>query len=146
MSEENRSRQPTSPISLVDLIGEVVFKTSRSSGPGGQHANKVSSRVTLQFDIANSRILTPEQKVMLLQRLASRVTSEGVLPITVQETRSQSTNKDIALQKFAELLQKAFRKRKVRKATKPTKSAKRERLKKKKIVSEKKRWRKPPEE
>ncbi len=144
MSEE-RQQPASSPPSVRDLAKEVEFKTSRSSGAGGQHVNKVNSKVILLFDIANSRVLSPDQKVTLTQRLASRISRDALLAIQVQETRSQTANKEIALQKFEELIQKAFRKRKVRKATKPTKSATKERLKRKKIVSEKKKWRKPPE-
>lgn len=127
------------------LRPEIEFATSRSSGPGGQNVNKVNSRVTLRFDIVNSRVVTPEQKEVLLQRLSAHVSRDGLLSITVQETRSQSENKEIALKKLDDLLKVAFKKRRIRKATKPSKASKQERLKRKKVVSEKKKWRKRPD-
>lgn len=123
------------------LLTELVFTTSRSGGPGGQNVNKVNSKVTLQFNIASSQILTDGEKTLLLDKLSSRLTRDGVLLVTAQESRSQTENKEIALEKFDALLARAFEKKKVRKATKPTKSAKQERLKKKKVISEKKQWR-----
>lgn len=127
------------------LRPEIEFAASRSSGPGGQNVNKVNSRVTLRFDIVNSRVVTPEQKEVLLQRLSAHVSRDGLLSITVQETRSQSENKEIALKKLDDLLKVAFKKRRIRKATKPSKASKQERLKRKKVVSEKKKWRKRPD-
>jgi len=126
------------------LISELSFSTSRSSGPGGQNVNKVNSKVKLQFDVTASRILTEDQKQLIIHKLAPHVTRDGVLVITVQETRSQADNKEIALEKFDMLLAKAFAKRKIRKATKPSKAAKQARLEKKKFLSEKKKWRKKP--
>lgn len=120
------------------LSGELVFTTSRSGGPGGQNVNKVNSKVTLLFDLENSQILSPEEKAFLKVKLSSRITREGVLQITSQESRSQLENKEVALPKFDRLLAKAFERKKVRKATKPSKSARQERLKKKKVLSEKK--------
>ena len=123
----------------ADLLApELVFTTSRSSGPGGQNVNKVNSKVTLEWDVTNSRVLTEEEKAFLSDKLASRMTREGIVQITSQESRSQIANKDLAVQKFDDLLAKAFVKKKVRKATKPSKTAKQQRLKKKKVVSEKK--------
>lgn len=130
----------------ADLLApELIFSTSRSSGPGGQNVNKVNSKVTLEWDVANSRVLTDDEKIFLSEKLASRMTREGVVQITSQESRSQIANKDLVVQKLDNLLSKAFLKKKVRKATKPSKSAKQQRLKKKKVVSEKKNWRKRPD-
>jgi ribosome-associated protein len=130
----------------ADLLApEFVFTTSRSSGPGGQNVNKVNSRVTLEWNVVNSRVLTDEEKNFLIGKLASRMTREGIVQITSQESRSQIANKDLVVQKLDNLLAKAFAKKKVRKATKPSKSAKQQRLKKKKVVSEKKNWRKRPD-
>lgn len=132
--------KPTSAL----LLREIEFSTSRSGGPGGQNVNKVNSRVTLQFDVYNSQVLTDEQKHVIGKKLSSRITNDGLLLIPVQESRSQAANKEIAIKKFDELLTKAFQVKKARKATKPSKAAKRERLKKKKVVSEKKKWRRAP--
>lgn len=136
----------TPEITSDHLISELVFTTSRSGGPGGQNVNKVNSKVTLLFDVQNSRILTEEQKRLISGKLASRITRDGLLMIPVQETRSQAENKVIAIRKFDFLLAKAFAKRKSRKATKPSKAAKQQRLKKKKVVSEKKKWRRRPKD
>ncbi len=127
------------------LAPELLFTTSRSGGPGGQNVNKVNSKVTLQFDVQNSRILTEDQKNIIAEKLSSRLTREGILILTAQESRSQVENKARVLEKFDEVLSVAFAKRKIRKATKPSKAAKRERLKKKKVVSEKKKWRRKPD-
>lgn len=127
------------------LATELLFTTSRSGGPGGQNVNKVNSKVTLQFDVQNSRILTEDQKNIIAEKLSSRLTREGILILTAQESRSQIENKARVLEKFDEVLSVAFAKRKIRKATKPSKAAKRERLKKKKVVSEKKKWRRKPD-
>lgn len=127
------------------LAPELLFTTSRSGGPGGQNVNKVNSKVTLQFDVQNSRILTEDQKNIIADKLSSRLTREGILILTAQESRSQIENKARVLEKFDEVLSVAFAKRKIRKATKPSKAAKRERLKKKKVVSEKKKWRRKPD-
>ncbi len=127
------------------LAPEILFTSSRSGGPGGQNVNKVNSKVTLQFDVQNSRILTEDQKNIITEKLSSRLTREGILILTAQESRSQIENKARVLEKFDEVLSVAFAKRKIRKATKPSKAAKRERLKKKKVVSEKKKWRRKPD-
>ncbi|GAB3300032.1 aminoacyl-tRNA hydrolase [Hymenobacter tenuis] len=120
------------------FLPELIFQTSRSSGPGGQNVNKVESRVELRFRIQESELLTEEQKQTLLQKLASRLTTEGELLISAQEDRSQLRNKETALRKFHETLQKALHKPKARKATKPSKGAVRQRLESKKKHGEKK--------
>lgn len=121
---------------------ELVFTTSRSGGPGGQNVNKVNSKVTLKFDVAQSDILTPEEKEILLRKLT--LTNEGVLILTSQDKRSQLQNKESVLLKLEKLLTKAFEKKKVRKATKPSKGSVQNRIKKKKHHSEKKKWRQRP--
>lgn len=123
------------------IFPEITFTTSRSGGPGGQNVNKVNSKVTLSFDVMNSRILDQGEKETIVGKLASRITSEGVLTVMSQETRSQQENKELSLSKLDKLLQKAFEVKKSRKATKPSKAAKEKRIQKKRKQSEKKQWR-----
>lgn len=128
------------------LARELIFTTSRSGGPGGQNVNKVNSKVTLQFDVPGSQVLTAEEKTTLLEKLSSRMTREGFLMLSAQESRSQIANKETVIEKFDALLAKAFLKKKTRKPTKPSKNARQERLKRKKVVSDKKKWRRKPDE
>lgn len=111
---------------------ELTFTASRSSGPGGQNVNKVSSRVMLWFDVVNSPSLSPEQKDLVMRRLATRISKEGVLRVISQQTRSQLENKELAVDRFAELLRDALRQIPVRKKTRVSKGAKLRRLEKKK--------------
>lgn len=124
-----------------DLIHELTFTTSRSSGPGGQNVNKVNSKVTLKFDVLHSSVLSQEQKELIIKKIATRITTEGKLILTSQDNRSQIQNKEDVLSKLNDLLTKVFTPRKVRKATKPSKAAKHARVKSKKLRSEKKQWR-----
>jgi ribosome-associated protein len=128
-------------VHIADLLSEIQFTASRSGGPGGQHVNKVSSKVTLRFDVLNSTLLSEEQRQQVMHSLASKLTKEGILQLVSQGSRSQSQNKEQALQKFDALLAKAFTVRKKRKKTKPTKAATRKRITNKKKTSEKKQWR-----
>jgi ribosome-associated protein len=127
------------------LQPELEFSASRSSGPGGQNVNKVNSKITLRFNIVDSHILTAEEKEVLLRKLASKLSGEGVLIIIAQDSRSQVENKTLAGVKLEQMLAKAFEKKKVRKATKPSKSAVRKRVDQKKKQSEKKQWRQKPQ-
>ena len=124
-----------------DFTGELTFTTSRSSGPGGQNVNKVNSKVTLKFDVTQSIVLTDEQKELICKKIPTRLTKEGVLVLTSQEKRSQLDNKEEVLQKLDQLLIKIFTPKKIRRATKPSKASKHERIKDKKQRSEKKQWR-----
>jgi ribosome-associated protein len=123
------------------LAGELVLTTSRSSGPGGQNVNKVNSKVTLKFDIGQSNLLTEEEKELLLTKLATHLTKDGVLMLSAQEKRSQLENKEAVFIKLEKLLAKAFEKKKLRKPTKPSKNAVQKRIKGKKVQSEKKKLR-----
>ncbi len=111
---------------------ELSFSASRSSGPGGQNVNKVSSRVTLRFDLEGSPSLTDEQKRRLRRRLSSRLTKEGVLQLDSQRHRSQSANREDAVARFQELLRKALAPRRRRIATSVPRSSRRRRLQRKK--------------
>lgn len=133
---------PINPTMFIQrLINELNFSVSRSSGPGGQNVNKVNSKVTVKFDVKNSMVLTPEEKEIVLRKLGSKLTMEGVLIISAQESRSQLDNKEAVLKKFEQLITKAFEKKKTRKPTKPSKGAVQKRIKSKKQHSEKKQWR-----
>jgi ribosome-associated protein len=136
---------PRRPITFSLLASELEFSTSRSSGPGGQNVNKVETKVTLKFDVAGSEILTDEEKATILAKLATRITTDGVLVLTAQEKRSQLQNKEAVIAKLDELIAKAFFKPKARKATKPSKAAKQKRFNQKKQQSQKKQWRQRPE-
>lgn len=128
-------------LSPAQLLPELEFVTSRSGGPGGQNVNKVNSKVTLRWDVKNSTLITPEEKEFLLNKLATRLTQEGILVMTAQEERSQLQNKEKVLAKFEKLLQLAFIKKTPRKKTKPSKAASQKRLQQKKLHSDKKKRR-----
>lgn len=123
------------------LHPELVFKAVRSSGKGGQHVNKVATKVELYFDVAGSSLLQDDQKKLLSEKLANRISKDGWLMIDAQESRSQISNKKIAIAKFDELIAKAFEKRKVRLKSNPSPAAKAKRLESKRKIAEKKRLR-----
>ena len=115
---------------------ELDFRFSRSSGPGGQHVQKSSTRVELRFDVANSPSLTDSQRARVLERLASHVDSAGVLHLTSQSERSQLRNREEVVARFLPLLREALKRRERRKPTKPSAKAKERRLKEKRHHSE----------
>ena len=123
-------------VNIPDLSAEFQFLTSRSSGPGGQNVNKVNSKVELRFDIQNSSLLTDDQKNILLVKLATKITSEGILSVVSQRDRSQLSNKEDAIEKLYLLFAKALKPVKPRKNTRPTKGSVERRLTTKRIKSE----------
>lgn len=126
-----------------DVTNELDISATRSGGPGGQNVNKVNSKINLRFDVKQSPSLSDEEKEKILERLGSRITNEGVLILSASSKRTQLQNKEAAIEKFNQLMGRAFTKRKARKATKPTKGSIKRRLKNKKIQSEKKKMRQP---
>ena len=130
---------------IEEIIRELTFSTSRSSGPGGQNVNKVNSKVILKWDVANSAILNEDQLMRILDKLNNRLTKEGVLILSSQDSRSQSVNKEEVIAKLEKLLIKVFTHQKKRKPTKPTKSSVRKRVTEKKRKGEKKQWRQKPD-
>jgi ribosome-associated protein len=123
-------------------LSELQFRSSRSGGPGGQIVNKLETRVELLFDVRNSPSLNEDQRQAIFASLASKIGRDGVLRVVAQEARSQWENKQKAVEKFVAFLQKALKPKRKRIATTPTASARLERLKAKKIRSEKKKLRK----
>ena len=129
----------------IDFSPEFEFQASRSSGPGGQNVNKVNSKVELRFNIEQSQLLTDEHKLLLTQKLASKINNEGYLIIVSQTDRSQLANKARCVERFQELLIQATTVPKKRKASKPTYASKMQRLQTKRSNSETKNLRKRPE-
>ena len=125
---------------------ELWYTTSRSGGPGGQHVNKVSSRVTLWFDVTNSPSLSDTQKQLILARLATRINRDGVLRVVSQQHRSQSANREAAVERFTSLLQTALVRTPPRHKTRVPAAVKRRRLEDKKQRSQTKQQRsqRPP--
>jgi ribosome-associated protein len=118
-------------ISREALLKEVSFKSSRSGGKGGQNVNKVSSKVELNWKIGESNLFTAEQKERLAEKLAKRINVEGTLQVITEEERSQYLNKERSIEKLIVLIARALHQPKLRKVTKPKKSAVEKRLKNK---------------
>jgi ribosome-associated protein len=125
----------------IDLpLGEITFRTSRSSGPGGQHANVTASRVEAIFDVENSRALTEAQKQRVIARLGPRVTA------VAQDARSQARNRDLALERLRRRLTDALVPPRRRRATRPTSASVHKRLESKRRQAARKRARQRPRE
>jgi ribosome-associated protein len=128
-----------------DLISECKFKAVKSSGSGGQNVNKVATKVELQFDVMQSKMLSEALKSRLLKKWSSKLTKQGVLILQCGASRSQLKNKSIVSQRFLTLVTQALKVKKKRIPTKTPKSVIRKRLKSKKHKSEKKANRKKPD-
>ena len=126
------------------VLNELNFKAVRSSGSGGQHVNKVSSKIELTFDLVNSLVFSEQQKHRLLIKLQNRLTKEGILILQCDDSRSQHKNKDIVIKRFLAIIDAALIIPKKRVRTKIPKSVIRKRLKNKRNLSEKKANRKNP--
>jgi len=124
--------------SKESLLSSVSFKTSRSGGKGGQHVNKVSSKVELNFDLEGSDLFDADQKQRIRSKLVRRLTANGMIQVISEEDRSQYQNKEHSLEKLFYLLKSALHQPKPRKATKPKRSAIEQRLKTKQQVALKK--------
>ena len=111
---------------------EVQYRTTRSSGPGGQHVNKTETQVELLFDVAHSPSLNDNQRQRILSKLRNIIDSEGVLHLTAHSERSQLRNREIVTVRFQELLAAALRVPKRRRPTRPTAASKAKRLDSKK--------------
>jgi len=107
---------------------ELTFSATRSSGPGGQHVNKVSTRITLWFDVGQSGSLNPDQKERILSRLKTRITKNQRLHIVSQRHRSQLANKEAAIERFVELMADALTDAPMRKKTRVSRQARQKRL------------------
>ncbi|MFD2147556.1 alternative ribosome rescue aminoacyl-tRNA hydrolase ArfB [Mucilaginibacter antarcticus] len=125
-------------INKADLQKELRYKTSRSGGKGGQNVNKVSSKVELLFSVDESTLFTDEEKTRINQKLQSRFNKDSLVQVICDEERSQYLNKEKAVERLMSLLLQALHVPKKRKATKPSRSSKAERLDSKKLQSVKK--------
>jgi len=137
---------PVAPENLLqvnDILSiprsELDVRVSRASGAGGQHVNKTSSRVEIFWNIPGSRALSEEQRSRLMEKLASKLTTEGSIRVVASDMRSQSRNRDLAEERLADLVRRALIIPRKRRATKPTRAAKEARLESKKRHSTKKR-------
>ena len=118
------------------ILTELNFKAIRSSGAGGQHVNKVSSKIVLIFDVATSQGLNENEKLLLYTKLKTKISQENLLILTCDEDRSQFKNKKIIIKRFFEMLENALVLPKVRKATKISKGANEKRIQEKKKAGE----------
>lgn len=127
------------------LENECNLKAIRSSGSGGQHVNKVATKIELSFSVIDSLVLNENQKSIILDKLSNRLTKDQVLLLQCGETRSQLKNKGIVLKRLVQMLKEVLKPRKIRKSTKVPKAVIKRRLKSKKINAQRKANRRKPE-
>ena len=140
-SGKSKGSEPTAG---RDFSTEWIIRTSRSSGPGGQHVNKVDTKVEIRFHPASSKLLTGPEKERLQERLKKKLSEEGFLIITAQTERSQAKNREVAAEKFYRLINRMLTTGKARKPTLPTIASRKKRLETKKKQTNKKIMRKKP--
>jgi ribosome-associated protein len=128
-------------LNKADLQKEVVYKTSRSGGKGGQNVNKVSTKVELLFDIERSELFTDKDKLLIVNKLQNQLNKDGHVQVFSEEERSQLLNKERAMDKLVSLLTQALHRPKTRRATKVSKVIKAKRLDQKRMQSVKKQMR-----
>lgn len=126
------------------LIRELQFKAIRSSGPGGQHVNKASTKVEVQFNVEQSEALSEAEKLRLSKKLENRINSDGFIVMQCGDTRSQHRNKAVVIDRIIALLTENLKVKKKRKKSKPSRAAIEKRLKQKKQKAIKKSNRKRP--
>ncbi len=123
---------------------EVRFSAARSGGPGGQHVNKVNSRVILEFDVMHTSVLSPYQKRKIFEMVGHRMNQQGILRLQAQRHRTQSANRADLLERFIEIFRDALRPVKSRVATRVPRSVREKRLEEKKLRTQVKRVRQTP--